>query len=251
MLGLECWPKQGQDLAASTEALYRQLLGSARPSPHPFLIRIWNFFAAINEGEGDAERYRRFCVGRDAAADERFRNPPPAATAIGTSAADAPLTVVALCSSTPALALENPRQTPAWQYPRAYGPVPPGFSRGAVLRDEEGALLLASGTASIVGHESLHPGDVKAQLEESLVNLGVLLDEGWRRSGERFGLAGMQALRVYLRHPADLPVVQARLATLDWPLARVAFLQGDICRSELDIELEGVFAPGLRGAGRD
>jgi hypothetical protein len=41
--------------------------------------------------------------------------------------------VIALCSRAPAIALENPRQTPAWQYPREYGPVSPGFSRGALL----------------------------------------------------------------------------------------------------------------------
>ena len=230
------------DVAAATEALYRELLAQARPSAHPYLIRIWNFLGAINEGEGDAERYRRFCVGRNAAVDAMFRDPPPAATAIGAPDANAPLSVVALCSAQPAIALENPRQTPAWQYPREYGPVPPGFSRGAVLRGEAGSpLLLASGTASIVGHVSQHAGDVVAQLDESLVNLQVLLEEGERRSGVRFALDDLQALRVYLRDPATLEAVRARLDAQGLPLDRIAFLHGDVCRVELDVELEGVF----------
>lgn len=229
------------DPAAATEALYRALFAAVRPSAQPFLIRLWNFFGAINAGTGDDERYRRFCVGRDAAADAMFRDPPPAATAIGAPTADAPLSVVALCSTRPAIALENPRQTPAWQYPREHGPVAPGFSRGAVLRDEEGALLLASGTASIVGHVSLHAGDVLAQLDESLDNLQVLLEEGSRRGGECFRPEGLQALRVYLREPAALAAVEARLIGRGWPAGRIAFLQGDICRRELDIEIEGVF----------
>ncbi len=229
------------DAAPPAEAAYRRLLAAARPSAHPYLIRIWNYFGAINAGEGDDERYRRFCVGRNAAVDAMFRDPPPAATAIGAPDPSTPLSVVALCSAQPAIALENPRQTPAWQYPREYGPVPPGFSRGAVLRDGDGATLLASGTASIVGHVSLHAGDVVAQLDESLANLHVLLDEGSQRSGERFRMEGLQALRVYLRDAEALPSVQARLAAAGVPLARVAFMHGDVCRRELDVELEGVF----------
>lgn len=230
------------DPAATTEALYRALFAAVRPSAQPYLIRIWNFFGAINAGPGDAERYRRFCVGRDAAADAMFRDPPPAATAIGAPAADAPLSVVALCSARPGIALENPRQTPAWQYPREHGPVAPGFSRGALLHDEEGTLLLASGTASIVGHVSVHEHDVLAQLDESLVNLGVLLEEGRRQSGASFELQGVQALRVYLRDPTALPAVQRALAGHGFDPARVAILHGEVCRRELAIELEGVFA---------
>ncbi len=229
------------DVAAATEALYRELFAAVRPSAQPYLIRLWNFLGAINDGDGDAERYRRFCVGRDAAADARFRDPPPAATAIGAPEAMAPLSVVALCSAAPAIALENPRQTPAWRYPRDYGPVPPGFSRGALLRDEEGTLLLASGTASIVGHASRHVGDVGAQLDESLNNLRVLLEEGSRHGLGRFQPGGVQALRVYLRDPAALAAVQARLAAAGWPADRIAFLHGEVCRRELDVELEGVF----------
>jgi chorismate lyase/3-hydroxybenzoate synthase len=235
-------PMAGGDVAAETAAAYRDLLAAARPSTHPYLIRIWNYFGAINAGDGDAERYRRFCVGRNAAVDAMFRDPPPAATAIGATDAGAPLSVVALCSAQPAIALENPRQTPAWQYPREYGPVPPGFSRGAVLRDADGATLLASGTASIVGHVSLHAGDLVAQLDESLANLHVLLEEGSQRGGERFRMEGLQALRVYLRDPGAFTVAEARLRAAGLPLARVAFLQGDICRRELDVELEGVFS---------
>lgn len=235
-------PMAGGDVAAETAAAYRDLLAAARPSTHPYLIRIWNYFGAINAGDGDAERYRRFCVGRNAAVDAMFRDPPPAATAIGATDAGAPLSVVALCSAQPAIALENPRQTPAWQYPREYGPVPPGFSRGAVLRDADGATLLASGTASIVGHVSLHAGDLVAQLDESLANLHVLLEEGSQRGGERFRMEGLQALRVYLRDPGAFPVAEARLRAAGLPMARVAFLQGDICRRELDVELEGVFS---------
>lgn len=231
------------DIEAAAREAYTRLLTAVRPSAHPYLLRIWNYFARINEGEGDAERYRRFCVGRASAVDARFNDPPPAATAIGGDGEPGRLLVVALCARAPAIALENPRQTPAWRYPREYGPVSPGFSRGALLdADTAQPRLLASGTASIVGHVSQHVGDSAAQLRESLANLAALLAEGGARCGRRFRLQDCEALRVYLRHGQDLARLQPVLAASGIPTARVLWLRGDICRRELDVELEGVFA---------
>ena len=170
------------DIEQAARHAYERLITCVRPSAHPYLLRIWNYFPDINQGEGDGERYRRFCVGRAQGVDGRFNEPPPAATAIGASDALGGMQVIALCSRSPAIALENPRQTPAWRYPREFGPVSPGFSRGAILEaDSAQPRLLASGTASIVGHVSRHVGDVGAQLVESLANLDALLAEGSAR----------------------------------------------------------------------
>ncbi|MBS0194200.1 MAG: pteridine-dependent deoxygenase [Proteobacteria bacterium] len=240
-------------IADATQSAYTKLIAQVRGSTHPHLLRIWNYLDAINDGDGDDERYRRFCVGRAAGVDADFNATPPAATAIGHHSHGANgvgngvcaniVQVIALCGREPAIALENPRQTPAWSYPREHGPVSPGFSRGALL-DADGAspLLLASGTASIVGHVSQHAGDVAEQLRESLRNLETLLSAGSERCTRRFSLRRCQALRVYLRHPADLPLAQAVIAASLLPAARVVYLHGDVCRRELDVELEGVFA---------
>ena len=233
----------GADIEATAERAYARLITCVRPSAHPYLLRVWNYFPAINAGEGDGERYRRFCVGRARGVDGRFNDPPPAATAIGASEASGRLQLIALCARAPAIALENPRQTPAWRYPREFGPVSPGFSRGALVdADGDAPRLIASGTASIVGHVSQHVGDAAAQLRESLANLDALLAEGGARAGRRFALAGCEALRIYLRDPADLAPLQAVVADSGLPAARIAFLQGDICRRELAVEIEGVFA---------
>jgi chorismate lyase/3-hydroxybenzoate synthase len=231
------------DIETAAALAYERLLVAVRPSAHPYLLRIWNYFARINLGEGDDERYRRFCVGRARAVDGMFNDPPPAATAIGTVGEPGRLAVVALCSRAPAIALENPRQTPAWQYPREHGPVAPGFSRGAVLdADTATPRLLASGTASIVGHVSLHLGDCAEQLRESLRNLEALMAQATGKTGRGFRFAGCEALRIYLRHEADLAAAQAVMAATDIPADRISYLRGDVCRRELDVELEGVFA---------
>lgn len=233
------------DIEQATARAYRDLLEQVRPSSHPYLLRIWNYFSAINKGHGDKERYRGFCVGRSQSVDGQFNTPPPAATAIGTdsNATAVPhFQLIALCSNQAARTLENPRQTPAWRYPREYGPVPPGFSRGIILdEDTESPRLLASGTASIVGHVSQHIGEVAGQLGESLANLQALLDEGSKQSGRDFYLSDCEALRVYLRKPEDLAVAESMITAAGIDRDRVLYLRGDICRRELDVELEGVF----------
>ncbi len=230
------------DIEAAAAEAYARLIAAVRPSTHPYLLRIWNFFADINAGDGDRERYRRFCVGRARSVDGMFNDPPPAATAIGADGLPGRLQVVALCARAPAIALENPRQTPAWRYPREHGPVAPGFSRGAVLdADTATPRLLASGTASITSHQSRHIGDTPAQLRESLANLEALLAEGERATGRRFRFADCEALRVYLRRESDLDAAREAMAAGGIPAHRIAWLRGDVCRRELDVELEGVF----------
>ena len=230
------------DLVADTKRAYAELLDNVRASAHPYLIRIWNYFADINRGDEDAERYRQFCVGRAQAVDAAFNNPPPAATAIGSTRDDG-LHVIALCSTKPAIALENPRQTPAWQYPRQYGSVSPGFSRGAVLNTGSDApVLLASGTASIVGHASVHLDDVAEQCRESLRNLRALLDEGEKQTNKKFVFSRCLALRVYVREPEQLASVRAVFEASGIPPRNIVYLHGEVCRRELAVELEGVFA---------
>jgi chorismate lyase/3-hydroxybenzoate synthase len=230
------------DLVADTKRAYAELLDKVRASAHPNLIRIWNYFADINLGDEDAERYRQFCVGRAQAVDAAFNNPPPAATAIGSTRDDG-VHVIALCSAKSAIALENPRQTPAWQYPRQYGSVSPGFSRGAVLNaGTDAPILLASGTASIVGHASVHLDDVAEQCRESLRNLRALLDEGEKNVDARFDFSTCLALRVYIREPDQLASVQAVFDASGIPDVNIVYLHGEICRRELAVELEGVFS---------
>ncbi len=218
-------------IGAAAEAAYRQLADFVAASATPHLLRLWNYFDAINEGEGDAERYRRFCVGRArglAALGQGY----PAACAIGRRDRRRSLQVFGLAGRRLGRALENPRQTSAWRYPREYGPTAPTFARG--MLDHDGQLLV-SGTAAVVGYSSRHPGDFDAQLAETLDNLDTLRcaagrSDGWRAS-----------LKVYLRDAADAPrlrrALAARLAADD----ELLLLEGDICRRELLVEIDGAY----------
>ena len=73
-----------------------------------------------------------------------------------------------------------------------------------------GPLLLVSGTASIVGHESMHPGDAVAQLHETLDNLDALLQRAATRSPPAPSRASDadSLLKVYLRRAGDAASVE-------------------------------------------
>ncbi len=232
------------DIQTATRLGYERLLSAVRPSAHPYLLRLWNYFPNINHGDGEQERYRRFCAGRAAAVDGMFSDPAPPSTAIGGDALTAKLHIIALSGRRPGLALENPRQTPAAMYPSDYGPVAPGFSRAAIIGLDFGTpRLLVSGTASVVGHSSLHVGDIAGQISETIANIDALLEQASLRGEYRYARNSAEALRIYLRRSSDLKIAKDMIEAAGFTLARCNFLRGDICRRNLDVEIEAVFAP--------
>lgn len=229
----------GADMSALALETYRELLTRVHELGYPHLVRIWNFVPDINRGAGDDETYVRFNHGRKTAFDLLGFAPAsyPAATGVG-SPPGSPLTVVVAASRAEPIALENPRQTSAYLYPRRYGPRSPAFARAMLLPQAGGATLFISGTASIVGHQSQHRG-IQSQLAETLANLTRLTGCATEVAS---GLVpgARRRWQVYLRDPADLPAVEHEVLRQLGGAASVAFLQADICRRELLIEIEGV-----------
>lgn len=221
----------GRDLEAATAYAYDQLLEHTAACPEPHLLRIWNYLDRINEGAGDAERYRRFCSARARSMAAYGLTRYPAATAIGHHGVAGRLQVYALCATRDGVALENPRQVSAWQYPRRYGPTAPSFARAMQLPTGE---LAISGTAAVLGADSHHAGDVVAQATEAIANLRALLE---RAALPRFGAAA--PLKVYVRHPDDVAAVRAVLTRELAPEVPYLLLQGDVCRGELLVEIDG------------
>jgi len=228
------------DLSAVTETAYRALLRYHAVSPYRHVCRIWNYLADINAGADDDERYRQFCLGRarafSAEAPGRRMSDYPAASAVGKKSARRSLDVCWIASRSPVTAVENPRQVSAYRYPRQYGPASPSFSRCAVTAE---GLLLISGTASIVGHESLHSGDLDAQIGETLRNIDALLEAAAAQALiDQTTLEAGSLVRVYLRNESDIASVIEHLGRRFGTSVPVLVLGADICRSELLIEIE-------------
>ncbi|MEP7244603.1 MAG: pteridine-dependent deoxygenase [Gammaproteobacteria bacterium] len=224
-------------IQGAAEAAYSMLSRFIASSRHPNLLRVWNYFDGINRGSGDEERYKLFCMGRAAARGRYSRDEIyPAATCIGRRDGSPILQVYCLAGRAPGVALENPRQISAYRYPREYGPVSPGFSRAMLVSER---LVMISGTASIVGHASRHPGDVRAQLDETLTNLSNVLQ---RAAGAapaitpRFGPGSL--LKVYLRDESLLEEVASLLRERLPPTTPSIILHADVCRAELLLEVD-------------
>jgi chorismate lyase / 3-hydroxybenzoate synthase len=238
-------PPQGRrhghsPLHEATAQAYRQICATLDAESYPHLLRVWNYVPDINRDIHGTERYREFNSARQhalRASGRPLSGNVPAASALG-AGADSPLLVYFLAGRTAPTCLENPRQTSAYHYPRQYGAHSPVFSRATLLRQPGSLMLFISGTASIVGHRSLHVGDTAAQTRETLANIEALLGEANRMApGASFALSGL-ACKVYVRRPADLPVIQAELRSALGANARAVYLQADICRQDLLVEIE-------------
>ncbi|MFT3763549.1 MAG: pteridine-dependent deoxygenase [Pseudoxanthomonas sp.] len=229
-----------EDMLAAGERAYARAAAFWRRSGYPHLLRIWNYFDRITDGEGDEERYRRFCIGRVRGLGAVDTAALPAATAIGAPGEARVLQVYWLAARRPGTPLENPRQTSAWRYPRQYGPQSPSFAR-ALLPPSPSLPLFVSGTASIVGHVSRHAGSLDSQLDETLANLDSLLAAAReRRPGLPPRLDASARLKAYVHDPAHAARIETRLRERLGEAVPLLLLHGDVCRRELQVEIEGM-----------
>ena len=170
--------------------------------------------------------------------------PPAAVTEL---AAAGPLTIHFLAAKQPGAHVENPRQVSAYEYPRVYGRCSPSFARATLQPSFAGAQLLIAGTASIVGHASEHVGAPRQQTLEILHNLNVLLARTEQLHGiDRGQWLGRALFKVYIRHPEHAVTIRDMLTALLPSHAQVLYLQGEMCRSELLVEIEAVLTQGQR-----
>nr|WP_274389203.1 endoribonuclease L-PSP [Paraburkholderia tagetis] len=250
-------------LERATDAAYRMLfeLLDALGMPHP--LRIWNTVPAINVEQHGTERYRQFNAGRQRAFEACRRaltGSVPAACALGSvgplsaqGVPREPLAVYFLASRTPAEAIENPRQVSAFHYPAQYGARAPTFARAAAWSGAPAAfqapVLFISGTASIVGHRTVHHGDVLAQTRETLANLAAVLEQAARQGYGPFALADL-TFKVYVRDGADaamLAAIDSLLREAIGAQVRPLYLHADVCRSDLLIEIEASAGHAVAG----
>jgi chorismate lyase/3-hydroxybenzoate synthase len=232
--------ERGGDIQAAAGEAYAALCARTRALGYPHLLRVWNYLDDITLGEDDAERYKRFCVGRARGLGDFAPTSLPAATAIGRVEATGRLQVYWLASREPGQPLENPRQVSAYHYPRQYGPQPPSFAR-AMLPALDGPLML-SGTAAIRGHESLHAGCVDAQLGETLANIASLVDVARAQRPSLPAVLGAGShLKAYVREADELAVLDAALAAR-LPVVPRVVLHARVCRRELRLEIDGAHA---------
>ncbi|MDN5863950.1 MAG: pteridine-dependent deoxygenase [Gammaproteobacteria bacterium] len=239
-LGMLATPfPDSEDPETAAFELYSGLLSTARQLDLPHILRIWQYLPRINASLGDEDRYRAFCAGRGRAleAEHRGHDALPAACLLGNDSDR--ILLYALIASRPGRQIENPRQQSAFRYPPRYGRKSPSFSRATAAGNGKGERLFISGTSSITGHASRH-GKTLEQLAETIKNLEALL-ERWQ--GSPASLAAIAPMKVYLRRAADLDDVRGALDSRLPAGHPVTYLRADVCRPELNIEIEGIVQP--------
>ena len=215
----------------ATKAAYDAMLNVIDEADCPHLIRISNYIPDITGIENGQERYRAFNAGRQAAFAGRSRTSQHAPAACGLGCQGDALRLFFLAAKEPGRNIENPRQVSAFNYPKQYSQKAPLFARATLAA----GMLLISGTSSIVGYETVHVGNVAAQADETLRNIDALLGEA-AKMGATVTRQDLR-LKVYLRHVHDVPIAEERIRAAGFN-APVAWLQSNICRPELDIEIE-------------
>lgn len=243
------------------EALYAEMfaaLDSFSPDAPAHPVRLWNGLPHIIESmeipvsEGASweretpahekfDRYMAFNAGRCRAMLAHYGGKAalaravPAASGVGHGGED--LVVHGLCARAHGVPVENPRQTPAWRYSQRFGPLPPCFARATSIVHAGQPMLLVSGTASVVGEETLHPGQLAAQAEETFVNLRALVEAAG------FSLAQLRDARVYVSHARDLAAARTLCENGLPGLAQLEVVHAEICRPGLILEIEGICTP--------
>jgi len=220
-------------------------------------VRTWLYLGDIVGPEGETQRYKELNRART----DFYLNVPfgrahrmkglrhgmyPASTGIGMGGSDVAMSGLAMDTTRGdvfLLPLENPQQTPAYQYHARHSPHSPKFCRAMAVVLGGAVVTFVSGTASIVDSETKHVGDVTKQTEQTIENIERLIAAdnfaAHHLPGAGATLRDIVAVRVYVKRPEDYPkcraVCQKRFAE-----APVIYVVADICRPELLVEIEAV-----------
>lgn len=213
------------------------------------IVRQWNYVPRIleiqKEGKKQLQHYQVFNEIRQkyySASD--FPDGYPSATGIGTSFGNYNLDFFALkCGpSVQKIGLSNPKQQDAYKYEQSFlvgdtltgqTKKTPLFERAKILKNKEWVLIFISGTASIIGQETIGIGDVKRQTEITINNMQELM------SGLDVPLK-MQFtyLRAYIKDINDFQAVRT-ICENRFSDIPISYLQADVCRENLLVEMEG------------
>jgi chorismate lyase/3-hydroxybenzoate synthase len=231
--------RAGETLEMLAAQAYTSIFNFIDHQGYQSLVRVWHYFPQINDDENGQERYRGFNVGRHEAFVTNGRSVSeddvPAASVLGSNSGS--LIIYFMAGKRPGKAVENPRQVSACDYPQKFGPRSPIFVRAmsAVLGGQY--CFFISGTASIVGYETLHQGDAEKQAEETLLNIRTLLQQMPQYDDHQ----GRMLFKVYLRNIEDLEMVRAKVQTEFGTECNAVYLHSNICRSNLLLEIEGAY----------
>lgn len=219
------------------------------------IIRQWNYIEniAIVEDPEAPQNYQDFNDVRARYYDAvNFDKGYPAATGIGQDTGGVIIGFIALSDSDiiTSKPIMNPGQIDAHRYSElvlegnSEQKCTPKFERAKLVTIGSSNYIYVSGTASILGELTVHVGDVEKQTQTTIENIKRLFSKENQESlGLDFDVSKIRFshLRVYVKHKEDIPAVQ-KICDAELNCKSSIFLESDVCREDLLVEIEGVFS---------
>jgi len=237
--GLEDTAARARDAFARMEAILRS---AGMTFDH--VVRQWNYIESLLDiqtaGCGCHQGYQAFNDVRTLAYEtSEFPAGYPASTGIGQAAGGVALEFLALEApqEVSVVPFSNPRQVDAHRYSagllvgESIEDLPrkstPKFERAKRVARGGEEVIFVSGTAAILGEQSVAPGDVAAQTRTTIENIAALIED--RR---------LSSLRAYVKRTKDIAMVRNICEAAFGPIPAL-YVRADVCRDDLLVELEG------------
>ncbi len=209
------------------------------------IVRQWNYIGNITQVKNGIQNYQAFNDARarfyEKADWKNFGY--PAATGIGTNVSGIGVSLIAI-SGIRSIHVDNPLQIAAHSYSQSLlvggDKRTPKFERARIIKNNVGSNCFISGTAAIRGEESMNVLNAGLQTRQTIENINYLISsENLKQYGLNNGTRlEMTVLRVYIKKMEYLDNVKSEIEKV-WTGLPVIYLQADICREELLVEIEG------------
>jgi hypothetical protein len=214
------------------------------------IVRQWNYVGEILNLDYNTQHYQMFNEVRNTFYSQ-YRNCPgfPAATGIGMNYKNVGIDCYAIPKNQvlEIIPISNPKQQDSYHYGQEVlvgasikPKQPPQFERAILLNSNNSSRLIISGTASIIGQNTIGIGDIELQTKVTIENIDILAS---RSNLERQcpNLAEYpdkySYLRVYVKNRNDISIVKTICAN-HYGNVPMNFVQADICRDNLLVEIE-------------
>lgn len=225
------------------------------------VVRQWNYIGEILSIDNQYQNYQIFNELRsEFYTAYRTIKSFPAATGIGMRLGGVIMdfNAVRLGERAAVFPVTNPHQINAYEYGQNVlrglpekgkkQKNPPQFERALLLFRNGYGTLFISGTASIRGQETIGEGDIKTQTLITIDNIKQLADVNRVSrliNDRRIYKIDYLFLRTYIRNKSDFGIVK-EICNKHFPGVPAIYIQADICRDDLLVEIEAEAAVRFR-----
>lgn len=222
------------------------------------IVRQWNYIeniVIVESKEGtERQNYQIFNDIRSIYYETAdFKLGYPSATGIGMKNGGIIIDFIAMenSKSVSIIPLKNPKQVDAHKYSQnqlvgdalkeVSQKTTPKFERGKAVSIDNYHMIYISGTAAILGEDTIPEDNVERQTVITIENIQELISiENLRNHGVKGDLhpKSISYLRVYVKNKEKIPAVKM-ICEQYFPHVPSLYLVADVCRDNLLVELEG------------